>query len=251
MSSDSGASRRRFMRLCASTVALIGTNPRILADEAASLHRYPKVRLVNTQNHSVTVDDLAVGEAYVFHYPYESTPCFLIDVGQAVDAGTALQTEEGATYQWPGGIGPGRSIVAFSAICAHRMSHPAREVTFINYRHKPVSFRNRAEERVERAQVIYCCSEMSVYDPLQGARVLGGPAKQPLAAILLESAEDGTIFATGTLGGEMFQRFFREFGSRLILAHGTYDIEKLAADSTAVMPLDEFCQNQILCGTQS
>ena len=251
MSSDSGASRRRFMRLCASTVALIGANPRILADEAASLRRYPKVRLVDTQNQPLNVDALAVGEAYVFHYPYESTPCFLIDVGQPVDAGATLQTEQGATYRWPGGIGPRRSIVAFSAIRAHRMSHPAREVTFINYRHKPVSFRNSAEERVERSHVIYCCSEMSVYDPLQGARVLGGPAKQPLAAILLESASDGAIFATGTLGGEMFQRFFREFGSRLMLEHGTYDIEKLAADTTTVMTLNEFCQNQILCGTQS
>jgi len=239
------------MRLCASTVALIGANPRVLADQAASLRRYPKVRLVNAQNHPLKVGDLAVGETYIFHYPYESTPCFLIDVGQAVDAGTVLQTEDGSTYRWPGGIGPKRSIVAFSAICAHRMSHPVREVTFINYRHKPVAFRNSADERVERSNVIYCCSEMSVYDPLQGGRVLGGPAKQPLAAILLESSSDGVLFATGTLGGEMFQRFFREFGSRLMLEFGTYDIEKLAAETTAVLPLDEFCQNQILCGTQS
>lgn len=37
------------------------------------------------------------------------------------------------------GVGPGASIVAFSAICAHRMSYPTRNVSFIDYRHKPMS----------------------------------------------------------------------------------------------------------------
>ena len=36
------------------------------------------------------------------------------------------------------------------------------------------------------AQAIHCCAEHSVYDPASGARVVSGPAPQPLAAILLE-----------------------------------------------------------------
>jgi len=34
--------------------------------------------------------------------------------------------------------------------------------------------------------VIHCCSEHSQYDPAEGARVVAGPAPQPLAAILLD-----------------------------------------------------------------
>ena len=252
MSTDSNPSRRRFMRLCATTLALIGANPRVLGAAGERLSRYPRAGLTDRQNRPLRASELVVGETYLFHYPYATTPCFLIDLGKPVEADVTLRTEDGATYRWPGGVGPRRSVVAFSAICAHRMSHPAREVSFINYRHQPVVFSNADAKRVERSQVIYCCSEMSVYDPAQGARVLGGPAPQPLAAILLEhDSADDSLAAVGTLGGEMFQRFFREFGSRIMLEHGTFEIEQLVADTAAVMPLDEFCQNQILCGTQS
>lgn len=248
MSSDSGTSRRGFVRLCASAVALVGAIPSLLARTGNTLHRYPRARLVDAHNHPVIADRLRVGENYLFHYPYVSTPCFLIDVGVPLETGATLHTENGEAYRWPGGVGPNRSIVAFSAICAHRMSHPAPEVSFINYRHKTVAFRNGAEERTERSQVIYCCSEKSVYDPLQGARVLGGPARQPLAAILLEQdATDGTLSAAGTCGGEMFERFFNEFGFRLSLEYRTQDIRALVSESTTVLPLAEFCQNQILC----
>ncbi len=248
MDSDSGTSRRGFVRLCASALALVGASPSLLAKTGNTLHRYARARLIDAQDRPVVAERLTVGESYLFHYPYVSTPCFLIDVGLPVESGVTLLTENGQSYRWPGGVGPKRSIVAFSAICAHRMSHPAPEVSFINYRHKTVSFRNVAQERTERSQVIYCCSEKSVYDPLEGARVLGGPARQPLAAILLEQdAADGTLYAAGTCGGEMFERFFREFGFRLSLEYRTQEIQALVSGTTTVLPLAEFCQNQILC----
>ena len=34
----------------------------------------------------------------------------------------------------PGGIGRDKSVVSFSAICAHKLSHPSRNISFINYR---------------------------------------------------------------------------------------------------------------------
>lgn len=128
------------------------------------------------------------------------------------------------------------------------MSHPAREVSFINYRHAPARFKDKAERPVQRAQVIYCCSEKSVYDPAQGARVLGGPAKQPLAAILLEQdPTDGTLYAAGADGGAMFDRFFREFGFRLALEYRTRDIRALARATATVVLLADYCRNQVLC----
>ena len=117
--------------------------------------------------------------------------------------------------------------MAFSAICTHKLSHPAKAVSFINYRHEPVSFRDQQEQLVKRSGVILCCSEKSAYDPAKGARVLGGPAKQPLCSILLEydDAEDG-LYALGSYGGEMFDRFFQQFAARLQLEWGTSDVRR-------------------------
>ena len=246
MSSKSRMTRRGFVRLCASAVALISAMPSALAQPGARLRRYQRARLVDVNDRPITSESLAVGENYLFHYPFLATPCFLLNLGRAAMP-TQLKTEDGQTYQWQGGVGPGRSVVAFSAICAHKMSHPARTVSFINYRHERVRYQDSGERPAEQAQVIYCCSEKSVYDPAQGARVLGGPARQPLAAIVLEEDADGALHAVGTFGGEMFERFFREFGMRLTLEHGTSKIRTPVAGSAQVMRLADYSDKQMRC----
>lgn len=247
MGSDCSISRRGFVRLCASALGLIGANPALLAQPDARLHRYQRVRLVDANDRPITAATLSVGENYLFHYPFVTTPCFLINLGR-VTTPTDLRTEDGQSYRWPGGVGPTRSIVAFCAICAHKMSHPAKAVSFINYRHERVRFQDSTERPAQQAQVIYCCSEKSVYDPAHGARVLGGPAKQPLAAIVLEEDKgDGALHAVGTYGGELYERFFREFGMRLTLEHGTRDIRAAVSGSARVMPLTDFSEKQMRC----
>lgn len=247
MSSESGITRRGFVRLCASAIALISAIPSVLAQPDARLRRYQRVRLVDGNDRPLTAHSLAVGENYLFHYPFVATPCFLINLGRTAIP-TELKTEDGHFYQWQGGVGPQRSIVAFSAICAHKMSHPARQISFINYRHESVRFLDSTEHSVQRAQVIYCCSEKSVYDPAQGARVLGGPAKQPLAAIVLEEDKtDGALYAVGTFGGEMFDRFFREFGFRLALEYQTSKIHAPVSGSAQVVRLADYSEQQMRC----
>jgi len=241
-------SRRSFVKLCASALAMVGANPSLLAQPDGELHRHHRVKLVNTEDRPLTPSDLKVGENYLFHYPYIATPCFLLNLGRPAEQYPLLQTEAGKSYRWQGGVGPERSVVAFSAICAHKMSHPARAVSFINYRHKAVHFRNKDEALTQRAQVIYCCSEKSVYDPMQGARVLGGPAPQPLAAILLEHDErDGSLYAAGTYGGEMFDQFFEKFSFRLTLEFKTANIREEVTHTATVLPLAQYCQTQVLC----
>ncbi|MDH3563900.1 MAG: hypothetical protein OEN49_11015, partial [Gammaproteobacteria bacterium] len=135
-----------------------------------------------------------------------------------------------------------------SAICAHKMSYPADEVSFINYRHQTVSFRNKSEAVIRRSQVIYCCSEKSVYDPLQGARVLGGPAPQPLAAIMLEYDErDGSLYAAGIYGGDMLELFFEKFAFRLSLEFKTSNIREKVTRTATVMPLTQYSRSQVQC----
>jgi Rieske Fe-S protein len=248
MSREPKISRRSFVKLCASTIAMVGANPSLLAQPHSEFHRYQRARLVDTEGRPVTPTDLKVGENYLFHYPYIVTPCFLLNLGRPAEQHTLLKTEDGKPYRWQGGVGPEHSVVAFSAICAHKMSHPARAVSFINYRHHAVRFRNKDEAITQRSQVIYCCSEKSVYDPMQGGRVLGGPAPQPLAAILLEYDErDGSLYAAGSYGGEMFDRFFEKFSFRLELEFNTANVRQEVANTAAVVPLAQYCQTQVLC----
>ena len=240
--------RRGFVKLCASAAAAVGANPEVLAQTAGQIKHYERVLLVDALGTPVKSDSLSVGESYVFNYPYTTTPCFLLNLGKPTARDTSLTTEAGTRYVWEGGCGPQRSIVAFCAICAHKMSHPARAVSFINYRHETVSFRNAKEQSAEREQVIFCCSEKSVYDPTDGARVLGGPAPQPLAAIALEHDEsNGHIYAVGTSGGEMYQKFFDTFGFRLALEYETSDVRKPAKDIAKVVDIREYSRTQMMC----
>ena len=241
--------RRQFVKLCGAAVAGVSASPELLGEGNRELHFYERVRLTDNYNKQpVHASSLEVGETYLFHYPFVSTPCFLIDLGRPVTSQENLATENGDHYHWPGGAGPNRSIVAFSAICAHKMSHPAPSVSFINYRHGTTSFRDHDKTVVQDDDVIYCCSEKSVYDPAAGARVLGGPAPQPLAAIALDYVEaEDSFYATATIGGEMFDRYFEVFGQRLVLDHGRTDIRRYSSDSTELMRMRDFCTNLVLC----
>lgn len=226
----------------------MSASPSLLANQQSPVHRYNRVKLVDAQQRPIAPEALEEGANYVFNYPYVTTPCFLINLGKPAGGSELLQTESGQEYRWQGGVGPHRSIVSFCAICAHKMSHPSKSVSFINYRHEDVSFRDKDENTVRRPGVIYCCSEKSVYDPARGARVLGGPAPQPLAAIALEYDEkEGAIFASGTYGGELYRKFFDTFAFRLALEYGTSDIQKKASGTTTVTTIEEYSATRMLC----
>ena len=86
-----------------------------------------------------------------------------------------------------------------------------------------------------------------VYDPAAGARVVSGPAPQPLATILLEhDAAKDELAAVGTFGGEMFDSFFRKFGFRLQLEMG--DRAKAGvADRAVVRELSNYSTQWARC----
>jgi Rieske Fe-S protein len=176
----------------------------------------------------------------VFAYPYLATPAFLLNLGKRPAAGARLADSSGNGYEWPGGVGPARSIVAFAAICAHQLAYPAREISFI-------SFREQASGANRRADVIHCCAEHSQYDPAAGARVLAGPAPQPLTAILLEyDSHDDSLTATGTVGGEVYEAFFAKYDFKLGMEHGGRQRD-LVSNETRVQPLEQVCRQQIRC----
>lgn len=228
------------------TAVAAGLTPLAHAQEKKT---YPKSLLLSEENIQLTADQISPGIPYLFFYPYISTPCFLIDLGVNAPATTSKHIDAGGNeYQWTGGVGPTKSIVAYSAICSHKMSHPAREISFINYRHDPVSFYNNAGKAEERSGVISCCSERSVYDAADGARVLGGPAPQPLAAIELTFDKDtGALYATASYGGDMYERFFEKFGFRAAMEHKVTDPATLVGDKSALRKLTNYSGQIIKC----
>lgn len=242
--------RRDFTRVCSSMVATaVATGSIPVARAAAEKTSYTKSRLYDANKQPLTTDSLVTGEPYLFFYPFISTPCFLIDLGEAAGGEhETLNDRDGNSYEWQGGVGPANSLVAYSAICTHKMSHPAKEISFINYRHDPVSFFSKQGKSEERARVISCCSERSVYDPVDGARVLAGPASQPLAAIALEFDEsNGGLYATGSYGGDMYDRFFDKFGFRAAIEHKVNNPQKLADDKTVVQKVADYSGQIIKC----
>ncbi|MEY4083100.1 MAG: Arsenite oxidase subunit AioB precursor [Pseudomonadota bacterium] len=176
-----------------------------------SFKPYDSSLLVNEFGDPIRSKDLAIAEPYVFNYPFQGTPAFLIRLASPTVSKT-LRTEQGQSYQSLAGVGPNQSVVAFSAICAHKMMYPTPNISFIGLR-KGVGR--------EPSAVIHCCGDDSRYDPAQGAQVIGGPAPQPLACVVLQhDPKTDHLRAVGTLGGEMFKAFFQKYEFKLQLDSG-------------------------------
>ncbi|MCE9641790.1 MAG: (2Fe-2S)-binding protein [Betaproteobacteria bacterium] len=231
--------RRGFISICAAGAA-VGINPA----QAANLRPrfYARVRLVDEARQPLRAANLAANRNYIFHYPYAATPCFLLNLGKPTQQAVTLKTETGGDYEWPGGVGPQNAIVGYSAICAHQLSYPTRQISFISYRSQP------GPSRLTHGNVIHCCSEHSEYDPATGARVLGGPAPQPLSAILLEHDRvNDHLYAVGTLGGEMFEAFFAKYEFKLAIEYGDKRARQPVTGAAVVAELQKYCRQQVQC----
>ena len=229
--------RRDFLSICAAAVASAGV-PALAADARSQL--YGRVRLVGENGAPLRARAIPAQRNLIFHYPYASTPCFLLNLGRPARASALLKTADHKAYEWRGGVGAQHSVVAYSAICAHKLSYPTRDISFI-------SFRAERSARNRFANVIHCCSEHSQYDPAEGARVLAGPAPQPLAAILLEhDAASDELRAVGTLGGEMFNEFFAKYAFRLALDNGGA-ARRAVQGNAVVTELENYCKQQVKC----
>jgi arsenite oxidase small subunit len=203
---------------------------------------YSRARLTDERGQPLRTANLSAGRNYIFHYPFAGTPCFLIDLGAPTVQNVSLRTQDGSAYQWAGGVGPRRAIVAYSAICTHRMTYPTRQISFISYRERS------SAPTMSRVNTIHCCSEHSEYDPASGARVVNGPAPQPLPAVLLEydRASDG-LYALGTSGADLYDAFFVKYEMKLELDYGAGRARQRVGDTTAVSELSSFCKQQVRC----
>jgi len=206
----------------------------------ATLRLYGRAKLVDSAGSPLRAKQLPVERNLVFNYPYASTPCFLLRLAKPASASARLKTADNRWYDWRGGVGADHTIVAYSAICAHQLAYPTRDISFISYR-------TEAGPGNRFAHVIHCCSEHSQYDPAEGGRVLAGPAPQALASIVLEhDAASDELYAIGTLGGEMFDQFFAKYDFRLNMELGRAAHDRVAGTCT-VLRLENYCRQQVRC----
>lgn len=233
--------RRGFVKLCTSVVGLHTVDPKLMAQESGVLKHYQRAKLVNAVGEPIKGAHLPLRAAHLFHYPFVGTPCFLIKCDGPIGENVSLATSAGQQYAWEGGVGPGRSIVAFSAICPHQLSYPSKRRSVINYRRdmSPVA---------GRSNVIVCCAHHSVFDPARGGKVIDGPAPQPLATIVLE--HDGThdeLYAVGTYGGEVFDEFFRAYKIDLIEEFGRGVARQEVTGTATVLTVDAYTAGRVMC----
>ena len=237
--------RRRFARACASLVAAAPFAARAVASPegaraataAGTDPGAPRSRLVFEDGRPVTPADLAEDEAWIFGYPYVVTPAFLVRLGPAAAPGAAAGE---------GGSGNASRLVAFSAICTHRMTHPSRPISHIGYRRSPIAYLDAGGERLERSGLISCCSGRSLFDPGADGAVLAGPAPAPLARVTLE-VDAGAVHAVGASDPALRERFIDAFGFRLGLEHGLGDVRARPGAAVAVEPAARFSRQRVEC----
>ena len=145
----SGLSRRELL------AAGAATGVAVVAETESAEAAYPRVRII-------ALDRLRVNRPVSFRYPLRAQPNILLDLGGVV----------------PGGVGPNRSIVAFSALCQHMGC--------------PVGYDRGRRELV-------CPCHQSRYDPERLGSIIQGVATRALPRVHLE-VRSGAVYAVGVDG---------------------------------------------------
>jgi len=150
----SDISRRKFLQTTSASAVLFLSG--LSRDgNTAPPKGYPSKKIGNIKN-------LKVNEPLAFNYPDDKSPCLLVKVeNEAV-----------------GGVGPGKSIVSFSALCTH-MGCP---LTYSKGR-------------------LVCKCHYSMFDVALNGQTYQGLASQWVAQIVLRlDAATGNIYAEGVEG---------------------------------------------------
>lgn len=74
--------RRSFVKLCMGAVTAGQLRQSFASGE--TINKYDRVELIDTHNNRIATDGLEIGYSYIFHYPFVTTPCFLMDLGEPI-----------------------------------------------------------------------------------------------------------------------------------------------------------------------
>ncbi len=237
--------RRDFIKTCGTVAVASMLNAdffsQALAQQTDGMFKaYKKALLVKQDGSPLKEADIKPHVNYIFFYPHASTPCYLLNLGEAVQP-AEIKLKDGKSYRWKGGVGSKKSIVAYSAICAHQWSYPTPQYSFINY-YPPDS----PSDTTKKAGIIQCCAHLALYDPKMGGNVIDGPADFPLASIVLEE-EGGMFYAVGVLGKDQFEQFFDNYKTELRQQYGTTAKAKELVEKCPVIEISKYVQAVVKC----
>ena len=231
--------RRDFLRVTAMG-AVVVCSPSLLttelrAEDGRLYKSYNKVMLTGADGKPLTLAGLQKEQAYIFNYPYVSTPCMLLNLDKNTRKDVKLKSAEGEEYIWKGGVGKDRTLVAYSAICSHQLSHPTPETNFITYSG------DKKTMTCDKKGVIVCGSHLSAFNPKEGAKQMAGPANEALAAIVLEVDDKDNIFAVGVLGPDKFHEYFKAFKAEFKEYYGgKRKAKKLVETEAAALSIENY-----------
>lgn len=237
--------RRDFIKTCGTVAVASVLDPslfsQVLAQQQDGMFQsYKKALLVKPDGKPIKEEDLKPHVSYIFFYPYVATPCYLLNLGEAVPP-AEVKLKDGRSYRWMGGVGSKKSIVAYSAICSHQWSYPTPQYSFINY-YPP----DKPSETTKRAGIIQCCAHLALYDPKRGAGIVDGPAEFPLASVVLQE-EGGMFYAVGILGKDQFQQFFENYRTELRQQYGSTAKARELVEKCTVTEVEKYIKAVVRC----
>jgi len=174
-----GRSRRGFMRLFGlalvlAITSLVGVNyqnnskPKPVPGGGGTTTpgAFPRVKVAS-------LSGLSLNTPITFGYPLANEQNILVKLGQKAQEG----------------VGPDGDIVAFSTGCQHlgcdcKYVSPSASPTCNSSYQAP-------------SPVAYCCCHTSIFDFVNGGKVLSGPSPLPLPQVKLEVDSSGDIYAVG------------------------------------------------------
>ncbi len=178
---------------------------------------YIKMLLVDSSGSPVKASTITVNNPVItlYEYPLQNEINFILNLGDASNNPVAVAATDvtipltGSKYKFPGGVGPGKSIVSYSAICQHLGCKPPEIHLFPPDEMKtgmppPALLTSQALSAAKSAgipAVIHCDCHGSTYDPYRGAAVLTGPTQRPLPSVILEwDSSTDQLYAVDEVG---------------------------------------------------
>jgi len=232
--------RRNFLRLSATSAMAVAVAPSLItqklyAEDGSLFQAFEKVQLKDAEGNPMKASTLVEEENYVFNYPHAGTPSIMVNMATPAQKDVKLKAEDGTEYVFKGGVGAKGTIVAYSAICPHQLTYPQKSMSMFQYvgeKGKTLSY--------DKGGVFVCTSHLSAFEPHQGGKVVGGPANQGLASIILEIDAEDNLWAVAVLGPVKFQDFFDAFKQDLKAVYGRKGAKKLVKTEAVVKKLKNY-----------
>ncbi len=147
---------------------------------------------------------------WIYYYPLSDEPNFVIRFDREVPPTSVTVDATGEVYTFTGGVGPGNSIVSYSAICQHlgcippiiHYYPPGQEGTLPA---NVISSLKTYNVTKPTYGVIHCNCHGSTYDPFRGAGIITHPTQRPLPFVTLKYDDlTDTLYAKKLTGPVVF-----------------------------------------------